>query len=388
MRIVSIALAACLGFTLWADCACAEVPPQQLADALAKVRAVGPKGAGHRDAASAVKTLAHADADQLPTILAAMRGSSDLAANWLRGIVESVAQRAKENGQKLPQADLEKFLADTRESPRARRLAYELIASVDETAPTRLIPTLLDDPSLELRRDAVAVQLEKAETLKDDKAASIGAYQRAFHAARDLDQIKAAAKALRDLGETVDIPRQMGFIMTWKVIGPFDNVGEVGWDTAYPPEKEIDFAAEYVGQKGKVKWFDFATTDDFGAVDLNKALDKHKGAVAYAAAEFLADETQRVDIRIASVNAVKVFVNGKLVDERHVYHSGTEIDQYVSQAELKKGKNLILVKICQNEQTDGWAQDWKFQLRVCNEIGTAVLSQDRPTSKTAGRAAF
>jgi hypothetical protein len=134
-----------------------------------------------------------------------------------------------------------------------------------------------------------------------------------------------------------------------------------------------------------VKWLEHTTADDFGAVDLTKALDKHKGAVAYAAAEFIADEAQRVDIRVGSINAVKVFVNGRQIDERHVYHSGSEVDQYVSQADLNKGKNVILVKICQNEQTDAWAQDWKFQLRVCNEIGTAVLSQDRPTSKTAAR---
>jgi len=387
-RILSIAVLGCLGLSLLLDSARGEVPPQDLTDALAKVRAVGAKGAGHRDAAQAVKVLAKADADQLPKILAAMQGANDLAANWLRGVVEAAAQRAKVSGQKLPQEQLEKFLADTRESPRARRLAYELIASVDDAASTRLIPTLIDDPSLELRRDAVAAQLEKAEKLKDDKAAAIGAYQTAFHAARDLDQIKAASKALRDLGENVDVARQMGFINSWKIIGPFDNVGDVGWDTAYPPEKQVDFAAEYDGQKGKIQWIDHTTTDDFGAVDLTKALDKHKGAVAYAAAEFIADEPQRVDIRIGSVNAIKVFVNGTQIDERHVYHSGAEVDQYVSQAELKKGKNVILVKICQNEQTDAWAQDWKFQLRVCNEIGTAVLSQDRPTSKTAMREDF
>ena len=377
-----------LGGILFVGAAAGEVPQQQLTAALDKVRAVGPKGAGHANAAEAVKLLANADAEQLPTILAAMQCTGDISANWFRGVVETVAQRSQQRGQKLPTAQLEKFLSDTRESPRARRLAFELLASVDFAAPGRLIPTLLDDPSLELRRDAVAAELERAEKLKEDKAAVVGAYQKAFYAARDLDQIKAAAKALQGLGEKVDIARQMGFITQWKIIGPFDNVGDVGWDTAYPPEQSVDFAGEYDGQKGKIKWLDHTTSDDFGAVDLTKALDKHKGAVAYAAAEFIADEAQAVDIRVGSINAVKVWVNGKQVDERHVYHAGSEIDQYTSRAELKKGKNIILVKICQNEQTDAWAQDWKFQLRVCNEIGTAVLSQDRPTSKTAAARNF
>lgn len=372
LRILSTAVLVALGCGLPLQASAAEIAPQDLSDALAKVRAVGPKGAGHREAAAAVKTLVQADADQLPIILAAMRGTSDLPANWFRGVVETIAQRSQAAGQKLPARELEQFLADTTQSPRARRLAYELIASVDESAPGRLIPTLLNDPSLELRRDAVAAELEKAEQQKADKAAAIDTYQKAFHAARDLDQIKAAAKALKDLGATVDIPRHMGFITTWKLIGPFDNVGEVGWDTAYPPEKQVDFAAEYDGQKGKVQWREHTTADEFGAVDLNQALGKHKGAVAYAAAELNVENPQTVDIRVGSVNAVKVFVNGQPIDERHVYHSGTEIDQYVSRAPLKPGKNIVLVKICQNEQTDSWAQDWKFQLRVCDEIGTAV----------------
>jgi hypothetical protein len=38
---------------------------------------------------------------------------------------------------------------------------------------------------------------------------------------------------------------------------------------------------------------------------------------------------------------------------------------------------VILVKCLQNEQTEDWAQNWDFQLRVCDATGTAVLSMDR-----------
>ena len=53
------------------------------------------------------------------------------------------------------------------------------------------------------------------------------------------------------------------------------------------------------------------------------------------------------------------------------------MDQYAGAGELKQGKNVILLKICQNEQTEDWAQDWKFQLRVCDPTGRAVLATDR-----------
>jgi hypothetical protein len=39
---------------------------------------------------------------------------------------------------------------------------------------------------------------------------------------------------------------------------------------------------------------------------------------------------------------------------------------------LTAGMNVILLKVCQNEQTEDWAQDWKFQLRVSDSSGAAV----------------
>ncbi len=59
------------------------------------------------------------------------------------------------------------------------------------------------------------------------------------------------------------------------------------------------------------------------------------------------------------------------------------MDQYIGQGELKAGRNVILLKICQNEQTEDWAQDWKFQFRVCDSLGKAIHSTDRPGPRVA-----
>ena len=81
-----------------------------------------------------------------------------------------------------------------------------------------------------------------------------------------------------------------------------------------------------------------------------------------------------MDIRLGCINAHKVWINGQLLTANQVYHSGMEIDQYQASCQLKQGKNTILVKICQNEQTESWAQRWQFQLRVCDKTGTAIAS--------------
>ena len=36
------------------------------------------------------------------------------------------------------------------------------------------------------------------------------------------------------------------------------------------------------------------------------------------------------------------------------------------------GANEILIKVCQNEQNDSWAQQWSFQLRICDALGGMV----------------
>ena len=112
-------------------------------------------------------------------------------------------------------------------------------------------------------------------------------------------------------------------------------------------------------------------------VDLNAALVEEKAVVAYATAEFVSETQRKAEIRAASHSAVKFWLNGKLLEEHEVYFSGTEMDQYVSRVVLEPGPNVILVKACQNSQTDSWARQWDFQLRVCGSDGAAILSSNR-----------
>lgn len=371
--------------------------PADLGPQLRKLRAVGVEGQGHRPAMEAWKQLSQADSDQLPVILGGMKGAGKLADNWFRGLVETIAQRQLDGGGKLPIAALETFLADTSQSPRARRLAYELIAQVDDTAEQRLIAPLLDDPSLELRRDAIVLALKAAEARSQagETEQVTEDYQRLFQAARDLDQIKEAAKRLRKLDQTVDVPRHMGFVLRWKLVGPFDNTDGVGFEKVYAPENGVDVAATYTGKVGPVRWQDYETEDEYGIVDLNEGFKRpkakqgtgyeltkeHKGAVAYAFAEFDSAQSRPADFRIGCINANKLWLNGTLLTANQVYHSGMEVDQYVATARLQKGRNTILVKVAQNEQEENWAQRWQFQLRICDELGTALLSRDRAAAR-------
>jgi hypothetical protein len=374
---------------LWVTTASALAGDQDPAPLLAQLKTAGPMNEGQKEARAAWVKLAAADPRRLPEVLAGLDNAGPLASNWIPSAVDAIVERAEAGKTPLPRADIERFLFDTSHAPRARRLAYEILLRGDPALADRVLPKMLDDPSLELRRDAVARVIAEADRLAAaqplDQPRTVAAYRKALEGARDVDQVNRVAERLRHFGEKVDLPRHFGFITAWHVIGPFDNREKKGFAVAYPPEREIDFAAAAPGKNGEVKWQTFTSTDDFGQVDLNRAVGKNMGAVAYAAAEFESDRVRPVELRLATENACKLWLNGKLLFESEVYHSSTGIDQFVARGEMKAGRNLILVKVCQNEQTEEWAQVWQFQLRVCDAIGKPILSQNRAVAAGGGR---
>ncbi len=52
----------------------------------------------------------------------------------------------------------------------------------------------------------------------------------------------------------MDLPRQFGFLMDWKVTGPFDNKDRRGHETVFPPEERLDFAAVYPAFSDDIRW--------------------------------------------------------------------------------------------------------------------------------------
>ncbi len=345
------------------------------------IKSVDQQAQGNRQAQQAIRELLKNDDVSLTTVLEAFSGANPLAVNWLRGAFESLADQRLKTTKTLPKKQLEAFVLDTRHDPRARRVAYEWLVKVDDTATSRIIPGMLNDPSVEFRRDAVARLLTQADTLFEDgkKSESQPIYEMALTGARDDDQIKSIVEKLRELGQEVDLPEHFGLLLSWKLIGPFDNSDEAGFDVSYPPESKIDPDGKYQGKDStEVSWIDYATADDYGIVDLTKAQSAHKGAVTYAYTDFVSDEDRTVELRLGTPNAWKVWVNGELIFGREEYHHGTRLDQYQFPAKLRKGRNDILIKVCQNEQKESWAQKWEFQLRVCDSVGTAVLSANRP----------
>ncbi len=327
---------------------------------------------------SILKQLQADPSINLTDVVSAMAGADPVQKNLLLGVAQTVLARQPEKTAIELSAIVEKKQLDAA----ARYWAFTELTRGDAKKRDAMLQTMLDDPSLELRYEAVKLGQSEVKALKDggtEPAKLIASYAKLLKSARLPEQVQQIADAMKELGETVDLLNHFAFVSKWQVVASFDNRNKIGFNVEYAPEKaylasqSIDPKAEYEGKDGKkATWQVLETKEADGAVDLNPVYSNEKGAVAYAYAEFNASQPLDCEVRLGCINANKVWVNGKQAMSNDVYHAGSQIDQYTAPVKLKAGKNTILVKICQNEQTEQWAQDWKFQLRFSDASGLAI----------------
>ena len=328
---------------------------------------------GAMGARAAVRELVAGGRENLLPVLHGFQGATPLGSNWLRSAFETIAAAEVRAGRSLPADELTAFIRDTANAPAARRLAYEWLLKQDDTLSQRLIPGLLQDPHPDFRRDAVARLISLAADADGERAVEL--YREALLGAVHEDQVKTVAKVLNAAGDSVDLQRHFGFLANWQIVGPFDNRDKKGFAIQYPPELGVDPEASYDGQllSDEVHWQAISTEDDFGVIDIGGQIENYKGSLMYATTTFASPVSRDVELRLGTPNAWKLWLNGELIFEREEYHRGTRMDQYRIRVSLRSGENTIVLKICQNEQEQDWAQAYQYQLRVSDSTGAAVL---------------
>ena len=327
---------------------------------------VGREGAGQKEAAAAWKRLVAAGPPALFPTLKAFDGASPPAANWLRSAVSAIADGERSAGRKLDPAALSGFVTDGGNQPAARRIAFEVLVAQDKPAADKLVPGFLDDPSAELRREAVAKGIADLALISgvDTSARRVAEL---FAKARDKDQVEELAKRM---DPKPDLARHFGYVTEWQVVGPLDGPKASGFAINYGPDAGFDPAAKFPGKAGEVGWKSAQSADPYGTIDLTAEVGKHKDAVAYAAAVLVAYADTPCEVRLNCPNALKVYLNGTELLAHEEYHHGGDHDQYVAHGGvLKAGENVLLVKVCQNDQKEPWAQSWSFAARVCDRTG-------------------
>ena len=157
--------------------------------------------------------------------------------------------------------------------------------------------------------------------------------------------------------------QKTGFITEdkWLVLGPFDNAGGIGYNTAYIPENatQIDTTKKYESIVAQIHWEKSEDDTLNGYISLGDDVD---WGVAYAFATVISPDAREAQFRFDSDDQAKVWLNGEQIF-KHTKAFSAEIDKYIIPVTLKPGKNNILVKVC--EETQGWG----FYLRITDTDG-------------------
>lgn len=333
---------------------------------------IGPKGTGNERAAEIMPLIKGLDSSSILPLLHAMNQANSLGDNWIRAsISEIIDQSAKSS---FPETAILAFTKNPKNIGSSRRTAFELLRDHDPELAISIVAGFINDPEPSLRREAVAQLLHKANSSENEKDSRL-LYEKVLLYGRDVSQIKEASSALNEMGESIDLIELMGFLVNWELIGPFDNSKRSGFEMTFPPEKTQKVQSLYKGKNGDIRWSSFSSKDPLGMVNINELYGEIKEVLAYAKTTFNSSSSRLAQFRIGSKNAWKIWLNGNLLFARDEYHRGsTRVDQFIVEGELKKGQNVVLLKVCQNEQTQSWTKQWEFCLRITDPAGAPIRS--------------
>lgn len=176
--------------------------------------------------------------------------------------------------------------------------------------------------------------------------------------------------------EAAEIWRQLGFLSSWWLVGPFDNERGSGFGAALPPEDRWDPGDEYAGKRGSVSWRRFGEFGPGGTLELGELLRPNEEALAYVACFVYTAEAMDLQLRVGSTGSYAIWVDGTEVARNDVERS-LGFDQDIHAVRLSQGWHRLLAK---SGQTKG---DWKLRIRVTHSDGSSAWRGEEPADMGA-----
>ncbi len=184
-----------------------------------------------------------------------------------------------------------------------------------------------------------------------------------------LDDFKSVLKEkwtpsgrLKDISQKVrkynldDFLDMLGFVNSFKIIGPFGRKGLDTFNQVFPPEQELDFNAAYPGSVGDVHW-QTASVDSKGYLDFLKFLSPSDWVCAYACCKVISPKAVPAQLRLGTNDTGTLWFNGQKLLSKNIERSAAP-DSDILPVRLKRGENTILIKVCNTEI------NWGLYLRI------------------------
>ncbi len=176
------------------------------------------------------------------------------------------------------------------------------------------------------------------------------------------------------------------FIRDWLLCGPFPNPLAEGVTQYFHDETTLGYAIDYLEPLGgeanvqpqeeasfvardgkKFVWTKLASETD--EINLKKIYDVNEGVLAYAACELVSDSDRDVLLGIGSNDGIKIWLNGECVWDHQVARGAHADDDWV-RIRVKKGKNLLLLKVVQGLGA------WGFYCRTLDLVEKQKILQE------------
>jgi len=175
---------------------------------------------------------------------------------------------------------------------------------------------------------------------------------------------KEAAMAAAQIRQKVEpaAPKPTGsgtFIRDWVACGPYSQPGVTGALKVF----EIAFAPEKPGEK-----VDWKPTPKADIVNLTAMFPGKTDCVAYLKTEIVSPQDCDATLLLGSDDGVKAWLNGVVVHSNNI-DRGCVPDQDKAPVKLKKGKNVLMLKVTQGG--GGW--------QVCARIARADAAPPKPS---------
>ncbi len=302
LKIASVAMLA-MGSMIASE---SSLPANDASGAIKTLQSIEPGDKPLRAAQQAAKLLQAQDSKLVIDVLQAMDQATPLGKNWLTSV--AVSLRSKSPG--VSRDSLEKFFTETKHDGEARYLVFSWLTEGQADLRSKMLETMLDDSSPEIRYAAIAQAFERATKDVAKEQLPADSLKKLLDSARHPNQVVEIIGKLKEAGVEVHQANHFGFLANWKVIGPFDNVGQKAFNTIYPVESDLvsgKFAADanYAGKNGEVAWKDAVGDDTEGAVDLNPIFEKEKGAIVYARTVYPSKKAQSCELRLDASTLTK-----------------------------------------------------------------------------------
>jgi hypothetical protein len=212
-----------------------------------------------------------------------------------------------------------------------------------------------------LANEAGAAAVSIAEKLIDSQP------QAAAEAAAKIMAHCQSADVVRRAAALRGKPQSGSFLRDWLVCGPYRQAGVTGAEKMFP----IEFGPEK--QDEEVSWRQLPSTD---MVNLGLVFPAQTDCVAYLKTQIIAPDNCDALLLLGSDDGVKAWLNGTVVHANNI-DRGAVPDQDIVPIQLKKGANLLMLKITQG------GGGWQACARIAGRDGAPIAGL--ATDVTAGQ---